>query len=61
MSDEEFVRPFEACAIAGRDSPSILDRYYTRETLASDLARRTFVLPDGAVGRATCSPPWSLG
>lgn len=27
-------------------TPSILDRYYTRETLFSDLARSTFVLPD---------------
>jgi hypothetical protein len=26
--------------------PSVLDRYYLKETLASDLARRTFVLPD---------------
>ena len=28
--------------------PSILDRYYTHETLFSDLARHTFVLPDRA-------------
>jgi hypothetical protein len=26
--------------------PSILDRYYSKELLASDLARRTFVMPD---------------
>ena len=26
--------------------PSILDRYYRRETLESDLARRVFLLPD---------------
>src|SRR5688500_13059302 len=26
--------------------PSVLDQYYTPETLGSDLARRTFVLPD---------------
>lgn len=26
--------------------PSILDRYYRPETLGSDLARRTFVMPD---------------
>ena len=26
--------------------PSALDRYYTRETLMSDRARRTFVMPD---------------
>ncbi|HSP13465.1 MAG TPA: hypothetical protein VLV78_01790 [Thermoanaerobaculia bacterium] len=30
--------------------PSILDRYYRAETLASERARRTFVLPDGALG-----------
>ena len=29
--------------------PSVLDRYYTSETLFSDLARRTFVLPDRAL------------
>ncbi|MCC7042341.1 MAG: hypothetical protein IT183_00625 [Acidobacteria bacterium] len=28
--------------------PSILDRYYTPETLASERARHTFVPPDGA-------------
>ncbi len=26
--------------------PSILDRYYSKELLASDLARRTFLMPD---------------
>jgi hypothetical protein len=26
--------------------PSVLERYYTPETLASEMARRTFVLPD---------------
>ena len=26
--------------------PSILERYYSRELLASDLARRTFLMPD---------------
>lgn len=26
--------------------PSVLDRYYRAETLASDLARRVFVMPD---------------
>jgi hypothetical protein len=26
--------------------PSILNRYYSRELLASDLARRTFLMPD---------------
>lgn len=29
--------------------PSALDRYYRNETLGSDLARRTFVLPDRLV------------
>jgi hypothetical protein len=28
--------------------PSILNRYYSKELLASDLARRTFVMPDVA-------------
>ena len=28
--------------------PSILERYYSRETLKSDLARRTFLFPDPA-------------
>jgi hypothetical protein len=27
-------------------SPSVLDRYYEKETLGSELARRVFVLPD---------------
>jgi len=26
--------------------PSVLDRYYSKELLASDLARRTFLMPD---------------
>lgn len=30
--------------------PSILDRYYTTETLTSDRARRTFVMPDRLSG-----------
>ena len=30
--------------------PSILERYYAPETLRSDTARRTFVLPDAGVG-----------
>ena len=34
-----------------RWKPSILERYYTRETLASDVARRTFVLPDAGMNR----------
>jgi hypothetical protein len=28
--------------------PSILERYYSRETLASETARRTFVMPEAA-------------
>jgi len=32
--------------------PSILDRYYTKETLDSDLARRVFVMPDKAKAAA---------
>jgi hypothetical protein len=41
---------WEAFAAANADlltwNPSILNRYYSRELLASDLARRTFVMPD---------------
>ncbi len=41
---------FEAFAAANPDlltwKPSILDRYYRHETLASDLARRVFLMPD---------------
>ena len=33
--------------------PSILERYYSRETLQSDLARTVFVFPDGARVSAT--------
>jgi hypothetical protein len=29
-----------------RWKPSVLDRYYSPETLASDRARRTFLMPD---------------
>lgn len=43
---------FEAFADANPDllawQPSILDRYYRRETLASELARRVFLMPDAA-------------
>jgi hypothetical protein len=31
-------------------NPSVLDRYYEKETLGSELARRVFVLPDRCVG-----------
>ena len=41
---------FDAFATANEDlfawKPSILDRYYSAETLQSELARRTFVMPD---------------
>ena len=43
-------------AFAGRNpdlllwKPSVLDRYYRPETLSSDRARRTFVLPDRLSG-----------
>lgn len=41
---------FETFAAANEDllarHPSVLERYYLPETLASDLARRTFLLPD---------------
>jgi len=33
-----------------RWKPSILDRYYSRETLGSELARRVFVLPEREAG-----------
>lgn len=33
--------------------PSILERYYRRETLASELARTTFLMPDAIQGEAT--------
>ena len=43
---------FEAFAARNSDllawKPSILDRYYRKETLASDLARRVFLMPDAA-------------
>jgi hypothetical protein len=45
---------FEDFAVANPDlllwEPSILSRYYRRETLASPFARRCFVLPDAGVG-----------
>ena len=41
---------FDEFAAANADllawKPSILERYYTRETAASELARRTFLFPD---------------
>jgi hypothetical protein len=38
--------------------PSVLDHYYTPETLGSDLARRAFVLPDRP-GLTLNPPPYS--
>jgi hypothetical protein len=40
---EEFARTNEDLLVW---KPSILDRYYSKELLTSDLARRTFVMPD---------------
>ena len=44
---------FEAFADANPDvlawKPSILDRYYSRELLISDVARKTFLMPDRVV------------
>ncbi|HEX8152469.1 MAG TPA: hypothetical protein VF698_05055 [Thermoanaerobaculia bacterium] len=39
-----------------RWKPSVLDEYYLPETLASDLARRVFVLPDRASGYTAPRP-----
>jgi hypothetical protein len=39
--------------------PSILERYYTPETLGSELARKAFVMPDAGIVSPTCSPPAS--
>ncbi len=45
---------FEAFSAENPDlfawKPSILDRYYDRTTLDSDLARRTFLMPKGLSG-----------
>ena len=50
---------FEAFAARNPDllawKPSVLDRYYDRETLGSDRARRVFVMPDRTAG--ALSPP----
>ena len=44
------ARTWEEFAVAHPDllvwRPSILERYYSKELLASDLARRTFLMPD---------------
>ena len=36
--------------------PSVLERYYREDTLASDLARRCFVLPDRLAGPSAGEP-----
>lgn len=47
---------FDAFAVENSDllawKPSILDRYYDRETLDSEIARRTFVMPSPVCERA---------
>ena len=49
---------FDAFAAAHPDLfEPILDRYYRPETLASELARTTFVMPDAAPSRLA-SPPY---
>ena len=40
--------------------PSVLDRYYTAETLASDRARQTFVMPDVCVSEQSSGPVTSF-
>jgi hypothetical protein len=44
------VESWEAFAAANPDmlswKPSVLERYYSKELLASDLARHTFLMPD---------------
>lgn len=51
MQRAEF-QTFDGFAAANPDlfawKPSILDRYYSAATLGSELARRTFVMPDAA-------------
>ena len=52
MQRDDGVGDWDRCRAVHGDllqwNPSILERYYTRETLLSDTARRTFVLPDMA-------------
>ncbi len=47
----EVSATFDDFAAANEDLfgwPSVLDRYYSAETLRSELARRTFILPDAS-------------
>jgi hypothetical protein len=53
IAERQARRPAETWAQFEADNPdllawkpSILERYYSRELLASDLARRTFLMPD---------------
>jgi hypothetical protein len=54
MQREDSAAEWAAFRAANRDlferKPSILERYYAPETLRSDIARRTFVLPDAGIG-----------
>ncbi len=50
--------PWEVFAASNPDlltyEPSVLARFYTKETLASDRAREAFVIPDRDVRQAGC-------
>jgi hypothetical protein len=54
MQRDDSAKDWDSFRSANRDlfdrRPSVLDRYYAPGTLASDLARRTFVLPDAGMG-----------
>jgi hypothetical protein len=54
MQRDDSPKDWESFRTANRDlfnwKPSVLDRYYAPGTLKSDLARRTFVLPDAGTG-----------
>jgi hypothetical protein len=54
MQRDDSAKNWDSFHAANRDlfdrRPSVLDRYYAPGTLASDLARRTFVLPDAGMG-----------
>jgi hypothetical protein len=53
--------PWDAFQAANPDlfafRPGILDTYYSKETLGSDLARRVFVLPDRLAESEITYPP----
>ncbi len=50
LAHDEAQAPWETFAAANADllswKPSVLDRYYTKDTLDSARARRVFVMPD---------------